>query len=124
MLFYSAFCSVALWIYHPKAYGVLRSGTHVTTPCEVHCATIYLAFLLVNNWSFRCALGSQKNISSSVDYLLVCRLQGIRFNSFKVRYKSKTTRHYDFGSVKLYQERKRLTSGRRASLKNSFGESP
>ena len=39
----------------------------------------------------------------------------------KSLYKSKTTRHYDFGSVKLYQERKRLTSGRRASLKNSFG---
>ena len=62
MLLYPAFCSVALWIYHPKAYGVLRSGAHVTTPCEVYCATIYLAFLFVNNWSFRRALGSQKYI--------------------------------------------------------------
>ena len=60
MLFYAAFCSVALWIYHPKAYGVLRSGTHVTTPFEVYCAAIYLAFLLENNWSFRRALSSQK----------------------------------------------------------------
>ena len=60
MFLYPAFCSVALWIYHPKAYGVLRSGTHVTAPCEVYCATIYLAFLFVNNWSFRRALGSQK----------------------------------------------------------------
>ena len=62
MLLYPAFCSVALWIYHPKAYGVLRSGAHVTTPCEVYCATIYLAFLFVNNRSFRRALGSQKYI--------------------------------------------------------------
>ena len=62
MLLYPAFCSVALWIYHPKAYGVLRSGTRVTAPCEVYCAIIYLAFLFVNNWSFRRALGSQKYI--------------------------------------------------------------
>ena len=62
MLLYPAFCSVALWIYHPEAYDVLRSGTHVTAPCEVYCATIYLAFLFVNNWSFRRALGSQKYI--------------------------------------------------------------
>ena len=80
MLFYAAVSSVALWIYHPKAYVVLRSGTHVMTPCEVYCTTIYLAFLFVNNWSFRRALGSQKYMSS-VSYLLVCRLQGIRFNS-------------------------------------------
>ena len=60
MLLHPAFCSVAVWIYHPEAYGVLRRGTHVTAPCEVYCATIYLAFLFVNNWSFRRALGAQK----------------------------------------------------------------
>ena len=70
MLLYPTFCSIALWIYDPEAYGVLRSGTHVTTPCEVYFATIYFAFLHVNDWSFWCALGSQKCIV--ISYLFTC----------------------------------------------------
>ena len=42
----------------------------------------------------------------------------------KVPYKRKTTRQYDLGSVTMYKEGKRLTYGRRASLKTLLVKLP